>query len=573
MKGYQLKITIKGSSPPIWRRVIVPEKISFEHLDWIIEDIFGWTYSHLYSFVIPHESRHFDGPPEGGDETAAREGIDRWFFEKAKINYIYDFGDDWEHTILVEKILDYDKRYPQVLKYKGPNMIEDCGGICGFYDVIEEAEPFDMEETNAYLKESMELPVFEGSEEAEVSAGEEDIEEIWQNALKELNRKRRQQKKEKENLPPEPEKSLAEVFASYKKDELIEIARANDFPKPGRFKKTELVQWLKNSLLETLQFRKVLEEADKEEIELFQEAMNEKGTWVDDSLVSTSPLLCFYCGFRENGLLTVPEDVEEKFRKIYDRKFQREQERRWELSGYCRSALYLYGVISLGDLTEIYKGYEHKKVTAEELKDMAFHYPTEMAVKEEYLMEEELEEADLYRHLLENQGSLPYYLPADKEDFLAYGELECQEPDENTRPLLEFLSEDMEQDMPQSMILFYEIQDLIQKNYQPEEIAEIIMELIRETKKSSKKKLIRVIEDTEKYIRTWENRGFTAAELEAMAEEKIRAQASRVLAKPQEELSERNKVIPFPGKKIYPNDPCPCGSGKKYKHCCGKKQK
>ena len=25
-------------------------------------------------------------------------------------------------------------------------------------------------------------------------------------------------------------------------------------------------------------------------------------------------------------------------------------------------------------------------------------------------------------------------------------------------------------------------------------------------------------------------------------------------------------------KKIYPNDPCPCGSGKKYKQCCGRKQ-
>ena len=23
--------------------------------------------------------------------------------------------------------------------------------------------------------------------------------------------------------------------------------------------------------------------------------------------------------------------------------------------------------------------------------------------------------------------------------------------------------------------------------------------------------------------------------------------------------------------KVYPNDPCPCGSGKKYKQCCGKK--
>ena len=25
------------------------------------------------------------------------------------------------------------------------------------------------------------------------------------------------------------------------------------------------------------------------------------------------------------------------------------------------------------------------------------------------------------------------------------------------------------------------------------------------------------------------------------------------------------------GKKIYPNDPCPCGSGKKYKKCCGRR--
>ncbi len=24
-------------------------------------------------------------------------------------------------------------------------------------------------------------------------------------------------------------------------------------------------------------------------------------------------------------------------------------------------------------------------------------------------------------------------------------------------------------------------------------------------------------------------------------------------------------------KKVYPNDPCPCGSGKKYKKCCGRK--
>ena len=42
-----------------------------------------------------------------------RKGLTGGFYEKAKIIYTYDFGDDWEHTILVEKILDYDKRYPR----------------------------------------------------------------------------------------------------------------------------------------------------------------------------------------------------------------------------------------------------------------------------------------------------------------------------------------------------------------------------------------------------------------------------------------------------------------------------
>ena len=103
---------------------------------------------------------------------------------KGKNKIYYDFGDDWEHTILVEKVLDYDKRYPQVLKYKGPNMIEDCGGIWGFYDVIEEAEPFDIEESNTYLKEHMEFPVFESSKEEENYDPETDIQ--WQRAMAEL---------------------------------------------------------------------------------------------------------------------------------------------------------------------------------------------------------------------------------------------------------------------------------------------------------------------------------------------------------------------------------------------------
>ena len=51
MTGYQLKITIEGSHPPIWRRILIPAGISFEDLDRIIEEIFGCISSIFRSFA------------------------------------------------------------------------------------------------------------------------------------------------------------------------------------------------------------------------------------------------------------------------------------------------------------------------------------------------------------------------------------------------------------------------------------------------------------------------------------------------------------------------------------------
>ena len=187
-------------------------------------------------------------------------------------------------------------------------------------------------------------------------------------------------------------------------------------------------------------------------------------------------------------------------------------------------------------------------------------------------MEEELEEVDLYVRLLEDQEKLPYYLPMDKEDFLRYGEVECQEPDEHTLPMLEFFSEEMDQDMPHSLILYYAVLDSLQKNGEPEECASLAMEYCKETRKGRKIKLTKIIKNLQPYVRTWENRGFTDYEVGAMRTEK--QDASRVLADSKKETDKDCKVVAFPGtKKIYPNDPCPCGSGKKYKYCCGRKKK
>ena len=126
--------------------------------------------------------------------------------------------------------------------------------------------------------------------------------------------------------------------------------------------------------------------------------------------------------------------------------------------------------------------------------------------------------------------------------------------------------------MPHSLILYYAVLDSLQKNGEPEECASLVMEYCKETRKGWKIKLTKIIKNMQPYIRTWENRGFTDYEVEAMREEK--QDASCVLADPKKETDQDCKVVAFPGtKKSYPNDPCPCGSGKKYKHCCGRNKK
>ena len=55
MKGYQLKITLKGTSPPVWRRIWIPADMTFRNLHEAIQYLFGWMDYHLYDFEIARE--------------------------------------------------------------------------------------------------------------------------------------------------------------------------------------------------------------------------------------------------------------------------------------------------------------------------------------------------------------------------------------------------------------------------------------------------------------------------------------------------------------------------------------
>jgi len=141
---YQLKVTLRGSSPAIWRRFKVPGNISLHELHLILQVVMGWTNSHLYRFEI--KGTEFGEPnPESSLYGLQIKDAKRTMLkkvapqEKAKFIYEYDFGDSWKHEIMVEKILPTEPRIcpPVCLGGKGACPPEDCGGIWGYTELLE----------------------------------------------------------------------------------------------------------------------------------------------------------------------------------------------------------------------------------------------------------------------------------------------------------------------------------------------------------------------------------------------------------------------------------------------------
>lgn len=145
----QLKIGLRGTKPPIWRRVLVEKTITFEVLHEIIQIVMGWTNSHLHEFTVQgirigqplDEFDRIGGSADFGGElvdeaTVTLESV--LTDSNQTVDYTYDFGDGWAHVIGVEKWFPDDTAitYPVCTGGKLNCPPEDCGGIPGFYEML-----------------------------------------------------------------------------------------------------------------------------------------------------------------------------------------------------------------------------------------------------------------------------------------------------------------------------------------------------------------------------------------------------------------------------------------------------
>ena len=161
---YQLKVTLRDSDPPIWRRFEVSHDLTLRKLHNLLQVVMGWGNAHLYDF--------YKGRERLSKSLMLFQAASR---ARSKFIYLYDMGDSWEHEIVVEKILKdrEGKSHPVCLEGRRACPPEDCGGIYGYDEILDalkapnhpdrehwlewigddfDAEAFDLEAVNRRLK-------------------------------------------------------------------------------------------------------------------------------------------------------------------------------------------------------------------------------------------------------------------------------------------------------------------------------------------------------------------------------------------------------------------------------------
>ena len=141
MKIARLKITLDDVEPRVMRRVEVPFDIRLDRLHLVIQVAMGWTNSHLFEFRLGEEGwgiPNRDFPDEAQDARKARLSMFLTEYGRKKFDYIYDFGDCWEHTISIEKILEAapGQEYPCLIEAEGNCPPEDVGGYPGYEELL-----------------------------------------------------------------------------------------------------------------------------------------------------------------------------------------------------------------------------------------------------------------------------------------------------------------------------------------------------------------------------------------------------------------------------------------------------
>ncbi len=140
--GFRVRLDLDGAKPPVWRRLDVPGDLTLPALHDVLQAAMGWSHSHLHRFrtAKDHRAPYFitEFDQEEGEDGLLEDGIrlDQVLGEKGdELWYEYDFGDGWDHRVVVEAVLDERPARATCVAGRLACPPEDCGGMGGYEDL------------------------------------------------------------------------------------------------------------------------------------------------------------------------------------------------------------------------------------------------------------------------------------------------------------------------------------------------------------------------------------------------------------------------------------------------------
>ena len=143
VRGFRVRLDLMYAKPPIWRRLDLPGDLMLDELHVVLQVAMGWQDGHLHKFGVGADRRTRAYFVTGFDLSEGDEGVvedsvrlDQVVSDKGeRLFYDYDFGDGWEHVLVVEDVLDDPPSAPVCLAGKMACPPEDCGGLGGYEEL------------------------------------------------------------------------------------------------------------------------------------------------------------------------------------------------------------------------------------------------------------------------------------------------------------------------------------------------------------------------------------------------------------------------------------------------------
>lgn len=361
-----------------------------------------------------------------------------------------------------------------------------------------------------------------------------------------------------------PETAMADTLRAKTLEELKKMAKAYSVRGYSSLNKAGLVGVVGEALRDAGRMENLLYILDEHEWRFFRRVAEEPclqdngASFEDTDLLQGSGYVQLY--FHEDKFFyVVPEEIRTVYAALMADGFLRRKERSDLIHRYAMAAINLYGVIGWYDFIDIFNSQNAVKTNEGELFLLLIrqiYAEKGYCFWDEYIVSDTFEEDDFkgVNLLLHEVGDKPRYVPPKKE-LLKYADPDYYEQTVATRALARYLRETLLQDGDTALALCEAVHDACAAETPISGLFAIFEEFKITFSIAQAKELAALLMNVSNSTRLWQNNGHTPLEIF----DRYERPALRPL--PPE---------PFHTKKVGRNDPCPCGSGKKYKKCCGR---